>query len=377
MIDLNVQPTYFASLVGAMMASTDLERGRPLSNGLFSSREHYQSLTKIYRPWRQQHGHQLTSKAEKACLNTLGLLFPWMNLLAGIVPPTETRFIEVQRIFNELVRELERRMNDPNDTNAKWDGFILDFRLRLGNHSMELIPQLLNPFIEVMEEYHESFYLQHWHDQEQQWYHQCMERSWLNPQHQNRLRKGVVLLHHVICNLHRSRSLTIALNKFLGSLDETLPQAFGFGLKNAATIHAAPAFLMKPEALYHEIAHVFFHDQEPFPERKVIKQLWKKITPRITLHESPIPFWTPKELYLNELEEIVADFVACVITKHVFPNRIPTSPYAKQDEVLSLIFTKLVRLEKVLLAEGLNSVLEMMVARWEEEDVSIRHDDSI
>ncbi len=152
----------------------------------------------------------------------------------------------------------------------------------------------------------------------------------------------------------------------MGSLDDSIPHATGFGLRRAATVHIAPSLLLKPDALFHEIAHVFFHDQHPFSDRESCKKLWEKIRVQMDDKSSPVPFWTMKELFLYEIEEIVADFVAAVVTKKMFPGYTPNSPYAEEDVVLALILTKLKDHEDVLLKEGVDAALEMVLKKWNE-----------
>ncbi len=366
MMLMKVQPTYFASLVGAMMASTDLEKGRPLSSGMFSSRSHYQFLAKIFRPWKLEKGQHLSQEAKKITLNAAGLLFPWMNVLAGKLNLTEMRFSEVERTLDQLIKELERKKSDARYSNWEWDGFILDFRLRLGEHPIDLVFQLLDPFLAAMEEYHDTYYLNYWSDQERQSHERWLEREWVNSEYQSSLMEGVRLLYESCDRPQRSLPVRVALNKFLGSLDASIPQATGFGLRGTATVHVAPSLLLKPEALLHEIAHIFFHDQHPFADREVTKQLWEKIRSRMAGKSSPVPFWTMKELFLHEVEEIVADFVAAVLTKKVFPDHAPYSPYADQDEILALILSRLEKHENELLNEGINEVLTIVLKEWKE-----------
>ncbi len=210
MVMITARPTYFASLVGAMMASTDIERGRALSSGMFSSQDHYQFLSKIFRPWRQQEGQHLSQKAKEITLDAVGLLFPWMNLLAGKLELTETRFSEVERLYDQLISELERRRENDDHENWEWDGFILDFKLRLGKHSSDLVPRLLSPFLPIMEEYHERHYLNYWNCQERQRYDRWLERNWLDSEYQASLRKGIKVLHQLTGRPRRSLPIRVA-----------------------------------------------------------------------------------------------------------------------------------------------------------------------
>ncbi|MHA1449156.1 MAG: hypothetical protein ACTSP4_07020 [Candidatus Hodarchaeales archaeon] len=366
MVNLIYQPSYFATLYGSLIAGCNVEKGRELSKrDMFSSKDFFEKLNEYYSCWRDVFGHTIPRSDETTLLNALGLFIPWINTLAGQLPPETKDNNELTRLFKNLITQIQTIQEHSLSVDWEWSGLLLEFQLRKGSLSWEEVIEMLEPVIPVMKSYNDEFYCQFWRSTENKYYSKQHDK-FLPRQYQQKIKQGADLLYRWTGKPPRSEKIRICSNRFFGEINSTKSHwSIGFGLHGCATIHIAPEFLKQPELLFHELSHVFLGDPEPFVLNDEIARVAEQMISYAGLEESPVPFWSIKELLQHEIEEILADFLTGETMSRVFPQSSIKLYYAENEPLLKPIFERLREYSSLLEHTEIREIIHKALADWE------------